>query len=323
MAKKKKKAPKTAAKKFKKKTVSKTPSKKKAVRKAPPRAAKKTIAKKPKKPIKTIKKVIRKQTRPPAELTKLRMQAIEKSLRISVARGKSQKLVSAIPEEQTEEAAAGGTKFDIGVSHNAHAMATQEIPNEYGKDRAVLLVIDPRFVFTYWEVRHDTITRAAQKIGHNSKLTLRFYDITNTNDPETSSFWDVEVFDRLGNWYLKLEHPEQRLCLDIGIKGPLGEFISLARSNIMKLPSQTLARPGPIKWLVVTPSGDKVMSDVEEYTDADMALLKKILGPYFFDLLMRGRFASITGSSIEAIFYDVQAIKAGESPAGRPAWLNT
>lgn len=239
---------------------------------------------------------------------------------LATATGEYEEIVAHIAEGRLEEGRIKESKFDIGVPRNAHAVPSQEIPLEYGKNQVTLLVVDPRFAFTYWEVRQDAFNKSSHRLGHNAKLTLRFYDITNTRDPETSPSWDVEVFDRLGNWYLRLEHPEQRLCLDIGMKGVSGEFLSFARSNVMRLPSASLAAPGPIKWMVVSPAGDKLISDAEEYTDADLALLKKILGPYFFDLLMRGRFASIAGSSIEAIFYDVSALRAGESPSSRLPW---
>ncbi|MFA4874150.1 MAG: DUF4912 domain-containing protein [bacterium] len=237
-----------------------------------------------------------------------------------------ERIVSHVVPEGTEIAAGEATKFDIGVQHNGTAMAAQEIPYEYGKDRAVLLVVDPRFVFTYWEVRQEALNDARRQLGGDAKLTLRFYDITDTGVPEQSHRWDVEVFDRLGNWYLRLSHPDQLLCLDIGVKNQAGHFICIARSNIMRLPPQSLAKPGPIKWMVVSPAGDKLISDIEEYTDADMALLKKILGPYFYDLLMRGRMASIAGSSVEAVFYDVSLLRGGgigESPSGSSLWSGT
>lgn len=240
-----------------------------------------------------------------------------------------EEIVASVSEGQLEEVQTKGAKFNIGVQHNAQAMYSHELPYEYGKNQATLLVVDPKFVFTYWEIRQDTVNDAQHKLHGHGKLTLRFYDITNTHKPEISHYWDVEVFDRLGNWYLKLGHPEQLLCLDVGLKGPHGEFIVCTRSNIMKLPPQSLARPGPIKWMVVTPDGGKMISDVEEYTDADLALLKKILGPYFFDLLMRGRFASIAGSSMEAVFYDVQSLltsgvpSPGESPSSRLGWVTS
>ena len=235
-----------------------------------------------------------------------------------------EEIVAQVSEGQAEEAGIAGSKFDIGVPHNAHAMPSRDIPHEYGKDCVMLLVVDPRFAFTYWEVRHDTMMEAQNRFSHQGKLTLRFYDITHEHNPDRAPWWDVEVFDRLGNWYLKLERPEQKICLDIGLKSPTGEFRRFARSNVMRLPPQSLAAPGPIKWMVVTPAGETLVSDSDDYTEAVMALLKKILGPYFFDLLMRGRFASIAGSSLEAIFYDVEALRVGpppgESPSSPLAW---
>jgi hypothetical protein len=61
--------------------------------------------------------------------------------------------------------------------------------------------------------------------------------------------------------------------------------------------------------MLVSPAGEKVITEVEEYTDADLELLKKILGPYFFDLFRRGRFASVTGSSAENIFMNLEEIQ--------------
>lgn len=230
-----------------------------------------------------------------------------------------EEIVAQVAEGNAGEASITESKFDIGVVHNAQAMPAQEIPLEYGKDQVMLLIVDPTFAFTYWEVRHDALAEAQRELGADARLVLRFYDITHTGDPDTSESWDVEVFDRLGNWYLRLARPQQRLCLDIGLKSSAGRFWRFSRSNAMRLPPQSLAAPGPIKWMVVTPSGEALISNIEEYTDADLSLLKKILGPYFFDLLMRGRFASIAGSSLEAIFYDVEALRLGQPPGSSPS----
>lgn len=259
------------------------------------------------------------------KITKAKVSAPKKPrVKKTVSRMEIEDIISttftATQQEFKEELYVESTKYQIGVEHNAHSLPSQEIPSEYGVNKVMLLVVDPKFVFTYWEIRHETLADAARRAGRNPKLTLRFYDITATGDPTKSHYWDVDIFDRLGNWYLKLSHTGQRLCLDVGMKGDSGEFVFIARSNIMHLPPESLAPPGPIRWMVVTPSGDKLISHIEEYTEADLALLKKILGPYFFDLLMKGRFASISGSSLEAIFYDVQSLNIGESPAGGPSW---
>ena len=297
------------------------------VRKAPKKAIpQKAVAKKASPARKPPKKSAPKKIAPKKAFAAQRkplVSAIPASEIATAALG-FEEIVAQVSEGQVEEAGIAGSKFDIGVPHNAHAMPSRDIPHEYDRDCVMLLVVDPRFAFTYWEVRHGTMMDAQNRFNHQGKLTLRFYDITLEANPDRAPSWDVEVFDRLGNWYLKLERPEQKICLDIGLKSPTGEFWRFARSNVMRLPPQSLAAPGPIKWMVVTPAGETLISDSEDYTEADLSLLKKILGPYFFDLLMRGRFASITGSSLEAIFYDVEALRMGpppgESPSSPLAW---
>lgn len=297
----------------------------KPARRAAPRAAAKIA---PARKTAAKKTAATRKTKAPRTAARRRTPRAEELERLSGLQD-FEHIVSQISEHATDISEGEASKFNIGVTHNGHALADRELSAEYGKDRVILLVVDPRFIFSYWEVRQDSMNEANHRLGGDAKLTLRFYDISHTGKPETSPFWDVEVFDRLGNWYLRLAHPEQHLCLDIGMRNREGHFHCIARSNVMRLPPQSLAQPGPIKWMVVSPSGEKLLSDSEEYTDADMALLKKILGPYFFDLLMRGRLASIAGSSVEAVFYDVQQLlrppagQPGESPSSGSPWVTS
>lgn len=272
---------------------------KKASKKVPPKKPlKKTAAPQPKKVVRVAK-----LPRPRARLAAKRPRVEEVWSLEELIKKVS---YEARPEEERkiEE-----SKFDIGVAHNGVSRPAYDIPHEYNVDRAVVLTVDPRFVFTYWEVRPESMHHAVSNIGSGARLTLRFYDISATGNPEQSPSWDVEVFDRLGNWYLRLDYPEQVICLDVGMKNEFGAFHRIARSNIIKLPRQGLAAPGPLKWMVVTPDGQKLITEVEEYTDADLELLRKILGPYFFDLLMKGQFASIAGSSLEAIFQELAELR--------------
>jgi hypothetical protein len=312
-----KKAPvrkKKAAKKARQKTAGGAPARRASKKAAPKRPSGKTakaataqVSRALKRPIPRMEARPRRHALPVTEIARM------------THPGDIERIISQISDATEEISVARETKFDIGVKHNGMSFPEQEIPSEYGKDSVVLLVVDPSFVFTYWEVRNESLEEASRHVG-KGKLTLRFYDVGTSPTPEHGHFWDVEIFDRLGNWYLKLAHPEQNLCLDIGVKNSQGDFYRIARSNLVKLPQQSLAKPGPIKWMVVTPSGEKSVSDIEDYTDADLALLKKILGPYFFDLLMRGRLASIAGSSVEAVFYNVENLKQGASPQGTSPW---
>lgn len=211
--------------------------------------------------------------------------------------------INALPEKNGGEHIVGEAKFQLGRKENAGDFQAHNIPFEYGHNRIVLLVVDPKFVFIYWEVQSNRMHEALQAIGHNAKLTLRFHELGSGHS------WDVSIYERVGNWYLKLGHPEQHLTVEIGMKNDRGAFYPIARSNTMKLPRTGLAKPGPIKWMLVLPTGEKVITEIEEYTDADLELLKKIMGPYFFDLLRRGRFYTILGSSAENIFTEIEEIQ--------------
>jgi hypothetical protein len=288
------------------------------------KAPKKSAA--PKKAVqkKTSKITAKKATAPKRKILKTAKTAgVSKRRPVRVSKVSTlEELISKVkaPEKPNqEERKIEESKYDIGVPHNGKAVPSYDIPLEYNVDRAIVLTVDPRLVFAYWEVRQQSIYDAMSKVGAHAKLTLRFYDISATGDPSNSPSWDVEVFDRLGNWYLRLDYPEQVLCLDVGLKNQHGVFYCVARSNIIKIPRQFLAAPGPLKWMVVSPDGQKIITDVEEYTEADLQLLRKILGPHFFDLLMRGQFASIAGSSLEAVFQEISSLRVPLEVSSSPS----
>lgn len=169
------------------------------------------------------------------------------------------------------------------------------------QNRAVLLTIEPHFIFAYWEISIASMLLAAQSAGHDAKLVLRLYDITNTDSKDCTS-WDVEVFDRQGNFYFKMTRPGQRLSFEMGMKGQIGKFSNVVVSDVVHMPEHILSKPGALKWLVTN-------NTQQDLADADPDLLKKTLGPYFHDLLMRGRFSSVVNSTAEALFHDIKLLK--------------
>jgi hypothetical protein len=278
----------------------------KAAKRGP--AAKKAPAKKA--PAKKARKAVPTKRRGPARITDL-----ERSTYL-------ENLVAQLSEEtyHEHERVVEEAKFDLGVPHDERIQA-QEIPHEYGLDRVILLVVDPTFVFSYWEVTQASLDEASKHLGADPKLALRFYDTSDGQSPGSCPSWDIEVFDRVGNWYLRLERPDQTLVIDIGLKDDEGRFCAVTRSNYMRTPRPSIAPPGPTTWMTVGPDGEKVVTSIEEYTDADRELLKRILGPHFYGLLVNGQFSSVVGSSMEAVFQDISLLKQPElmltsSPTG-------
>ena len=272
---------------------------KKSTKKASKKTPKKTLkAKQPKKAKGTLVWKRAKAGRPKSGGTKRKLKT-KKSLPAKISR---EPLQQEVPASNGFEIKVAQSKFQLGVRENAGQFQAHNLPFDYGKNRIILMVVDPKFVFVYWEVQNDKMQEALNNVGHNAKLTLRFKNLDNNHS------WDISIYERVGNWYLKLDYPEQNLMIDIGFKNDRGDFYKIATSNALRLPRIGLAPKAPIKWMLVSPTGEKVITEVEEYTEADLELLKKIMGPYFFDLLKKGRFAGISGSSAENIFMNLEEI---------------
>ncbi len=276
----------------------------KAVKKAAKTTVKsvKKVAKPVKKAIKTVK-TIKKSAK---TLVKKAIKAPKRAKKPLIAKFKSTIEERLIDRSDVNpnggELRVAESKFELGPKSNAEQLRVHNIPFEYGHNRIILLVVDPKFAFIYWEARPEKMHEAIARVGQNAKLTLRFHDMRN------GAFWDTSIYERVGNWYLKLHTPNQQLFVELGMKNENGDFFVIARSNTMHMPRSCFAAAGPIKWMLVTPNGERAITEIEDYTDADLELLKKILGPYFFDLFKTGRFAGTLGSSAENIFMDIREV---------------
>ena len=94
-----------------------------------------------------------------------------------------------------------------------------ELPHEYGETKISLLVRDPYWVYTYWEIQNSVIDglRADLKDRFNSaKKVLRVYDVTDIifNGKNAHSFFDIELTGEAANWYIRASSgsmPRRRL----------------------------------------------------------------------------------------------------------------
>jgi len=328
MAPTKKKKIKKITKRLKKKKVAKKVVKKKTLKK-------KKVLKKKKKVLKKKKKIIKKKkTLKKKVLKKKKVSKKKKTLKKKIAKKKNtakkkpskkskrlemEEIVSAsmgfegMLSRATEERLEIG-EYGVNSLGSIDGLTKCETPSQKSsRDHVQMLTVDPKFAFAYWEITPGSMLKCAQRVGPDAKLTLRFRDITR-GDNIQAPFWDVEVFDRLGNWYLKLASTKQIISIEVGMKSSTGNFVYISRSCNMRLTKEMLAQPGPIKWIISPPT--KISTTLpgkhgnEEFVDADTDSLKKILGPYFYDLLTRGRLMTISGTSTEAIFHDIRSLKS-------------
>lgn len=110
-----------------------------------------------------------------------------------------------------------------------------EIPTEYGANQVVALVRDPWWIFSYWEVTQDGIGESHRRLADpESRLILRVYDLSERTD--MTHFWDIEIYNRIGNWYVDVGRPDRNFLVDVGLKSRSGAFATLARSNSAHTP---------------------------------------------------------------------------------------
>ena len=105
-----------------------------------------------------------------------------------------------------------------------------ELPASYGKNRLVLLPVDPYLMYAYWELA------SAAPPTTGARPVLRFHESPISAGADVSRPFDVEVDLAAGNWYVHLWSPEKIYHADLGIRSEDGTFLSLAQSDTVRTP---------------------------------------------------------------------------------------
>jgi len=146
------------------------------------------------------------------------------------------------PEEHIES-----SKFDIGVpTKDLSARIPKDLPAGYGKDRIVLMVRDPFWLHSYWELTRQAVQRAEAALGqewHGAKPILRLIDVSShdTSNNSEQVLRDIEIHGGVNNWYIEVQNPPRSYRVDIGYLSRTGQFYVLARSNVVVTPRAGLS----------------------------------------------------------------------------------
>ena len=140
-------------------------------------------------------------------------------------------------EEQVES-----SKYDVGVpTGDLAAKLPRALPQGYGKDRIVLMVRDPYWLHTYWELTNAAIRRAEAALGqdwHGARPILRLLDVSTHDNGHNSEriLRDIDIHGGCNNWYLEVQNPPKSYRVDIGYLTRSGRFYVIARSNVVTTP---------------------------------------------------------------------------------------
>ncbi len=148
------------------------------------------------------------------------------------------------------------------VHEDRHAPAPQHqesIPDSYGLDTIRLMVRDPSWMHSYWDITKERYYQAlsALQLRHEEEAAtiLRVYDVTGSRwgdngstDPDSANlFFDIFLDHNARNWYIKVE-PDCEYFVEIGLLSPHGAFVSMARSNVVKTPRAGMSNVIDEEW---------------------------------------------------------------------------
>jgi hypothetical protein len=123
-----------------------------------------------------------------------------------------------------------------------------EIPPGYNVDRIAVLVRDPYWLFTYWEVtdhKYRELERAFGDTWPQCRMVLRIYDLSEAR----RKHFDITVTHEARNWYVSVS-AERRYQIAIGALSPDGRFEQVAVSNVVETPSGRVSDRVDEHWMV-------------------------------------------------------------------------
>ncbi|MGE4497316.1 MAG: DUF4912 domain-containing protein [Deferribacterales bacterium] len=148
-------------------------------------------------------------------------------------------LASAMPARQAY------SSTELHKAEAAHAMpekvrpAEYPIPNRYQIDTAVLLPINPRKEYVYWEVADSTVNRFRSE--HSSPEVSFVLKIYGGNGEENADELASVRVGRYGNWFFDLYVPDRLIWAEIGLLDNKGNYFAVAQSRRVRMPSDKIS----------------------------------------------------------------------------------
>jgi hypothetical protein len=113
------------------------------------------------------------------------------------------------------------------------------IPDRYQLDTVVLLPVNPRKEYVYWEISDNTVNRF-KKDFDSSEISYVLKVFCGDGETEFSESASVRV-GRYGTWYFDLYVPDKILWAEIGILDNKGNYHAVTGSRKVRMPSDRIS----------------------------------------------------------------------------------
>jgi hypothetical protein len=190
---------------------------------------------------------------------------------------------------QVPKGAAENPGVDSFVT-NSKSLFDESWTRSFGENRLVVLVKEPRTIHAYWEVNEifkRLICEHFQLNWSNLPIFLQVYDVTDIyfNGFNAHSKRLIQVHPLADNWYIHGVLPNRNYIVDYGTKTNTGQFFTVLRSNVARMPaeqSEIMPQPDIRFGTIQTISRDKSVRD-DIYTSVPVSnahILQDGTAPY-------------------------------------------
>jgi len=157
------------------------------------------------------------------------------------------------------------SRFYTGQPEEAFFALPAEVPHHYNDNNIALMVRDPHWAFSYWEVTQaklESERAALDGAGRDAWLALRLYDVTDVafDGSNAHGHYDIGIYDRVGNWYINTGMPGRSFVVDLGLKTGDGRFVTLARSNAVRTPSDGPSHVTDEQWVSAREESERIFA---------------------------------------------------------------
>ena len=162
-----------------------------------------------------------------------------------------EKILEALEEDKTERDLSNNdamklksTKYDILQDYELEAQEKQvySIPDKYNDTRIVLLLRDPLWAYTYWDINDSELKKMKEEIFFEG-FFLRVFGLNSKKSSGENSFfkeniidfYDIPIDENDNSWYINLGKTGRyyglQLCSVVH-----GKVSVLCKSNVIKSP---------------------------------------------------------------------------------------
>ncbi|ODN30417.1 DUF4912 domain-containing protein [Fervidobacterium thailandense] len=174
-------------------------------------------------------------------------------------------------QPQTNVSSAGSAQVQTQVTERQTPIREDlNLPETYNKDKLVAMPVNPYWIHLYWDFSEEN--RKFLSSGNVRKLVLRVYDVTFIEFDGTNAHrtFEVPIDLSIKNYYLNIPMPGAHYLGEIGYYDAEGRYVSIIRSNLCKVPTNSPSSSTRERWLdlrkhrrIVTPAAGMLTPIIE------------------------------------------------------------